>query len=82
MRANQDFLFPKVYRSNKVHSFFYPFTPVRKFTLVTKIRAPKMHGNEKVKPRIDDLSQLLPIIIRCDNPIAKIAEKINEYPMR
>ena len=41
-----------------------------------------MHGNEKVKPRIDDLSQLLPIIIRCDNPIAKIAEKINEYPMR
>jgi len=75
-------LFPKVYRSNKVHSFFYPFTPVRKFTLVTKIRAPKMHGNEKAKPSIADPSLLLADIIKCDNPIAKIDEKINEYPIR
>ena len=31
---------------------------------------------------IDEPSLLLAIIIKFDNPIAKIAEKINEYPIR
>ena len=41
-----------------------------------------MHGNEKVKPSIADPSLLLATIIKYDNPIAKIDEKINEYPIR
>ena len=41
-----------------------------------------MHGNEKAKPSIADPSLLLADIIKCDNPIAKIDEKINEYPIR
>ena len=41
-----------------------------------------MHGNEKAKPSIADPSLLLATIIKWDNPIAKIDEKINEYPIR
>ena len=41
-----------------------------------------MHGNEKAKPSIDEPSLLFAIIIKYDNPIAKIDEKINEYPIR